>query len=149
MKILDFFSFGMHLFFLLFKFSTMFKESLIFFFMLKSFFSESNFLCFNLFFQLVYLMINNFISSFCFCNFILCFRQLFNILVPICSDGFIEFLLLLKFILCFYIFLLIFRYQVTFQFNLLKRLQIFSVGQCSFLPICIFLFFNGLNLLLY
>ena len=71
--VLNFLPSFVHLFFLFLELSAVFQKSLIFFLVLKMFFSQSDFLGLYLLFQLVNLVINDFISSLQFCDFILCF----------------------------------------------------------------------------
>lgn len=91
-------------------------------------------------------MINDFVSSLCFSNFILSLRMKFTVGISIGSDSFIKFLLLFQLILCLNIFLLILRNQISLKFDFLQRLQIFSIRKCCFFAICIFFFLDILNL---
>ena len=62
-----------HFFFLFLKLSAVLQKCLVLFLVFKMFFCQSDLLGLNLFLQLVYLVINDFVSSFQFCNLILCF----------------------------------------------------------------------------
>lgn len=99
---------------------------------------QSYFFGFYFFFELIDLMIDDFVSPFYFSNLIFSLGQFLRVTISGRSHRFIELLLLFESAFCLDVFLLIFADQVAFEFYLFKRLLVLWVCQGSLLPVHFF-----------
>lgn len=141
------FSSLIHLLLALLQLSTVLQQSLVLFLVLKVLLCQRY--LFGLYFllELINLMVDYLIPPLELSNLILSLRQALAVCITIRPDILIQLLLVLQLRLRLYVLLLVLRDEIALELNLLQGLQVFCVGKCSFLPICL-LFLEDLQDLL-
>lgn len=123
----------------------MFKKSLVFLLVLEVLLGKCYLFSFNFLFELIDLMVHNFVASLGLSDLIFSLRKVLAFIVTVGSYWLIKLLLFFQSIFSLYVLLLILWDEVAFKFDFLKWLLVLGIGQCCLLSIHILLFLNFHN----